>query len=368
MLITKREKMNKLLLLILTFLIFTACSLKPSPTIDIQDKYALVIGNSRYQEGRLANALKDAIAMKNFLRRKGFEVTFVSNGTSREMRSKINLFINKLSSKSVAFVYYSGHGTQEKYKNKTKNYLIPIDNKRIITLKKLDKYAISLHEILDPMLNKNQGLNIVLLDACRTSMYRSFSRSNKRGFAPTRANGVFLAYATESGQTASDSGRFRKSFIKYANQDLELEEVLEHVKEDIQESIGQTPFIYNDKNGNFKFSEGKPIPIKDTSKIQIYNSKNKYAEKYAFYGHFSSKGNRWKSKYFQITNRSSYEDRPQVGDVLEAKGNINIRKGYILKSKLKWRNLPPIGLIHRGNRIVVKEVTEVVKSYYWIRF
>jgi hypothetical protein len=357
------SEMNKLLLLILTFLIFTACSFNPSPIIDIKDKYALVIGNSRYQEGRLANALKDAIAMKKFLIKKGFEVTFVPNGTSRKMRNKINLFINKLSSKSIAFVYYSGHGTQEKYKNNIKNYLIPINNKRIRTLKQLDKYAISLDEILNPMLNKNQGLNIVLLDSCRTSMYRSFSRSNKRGFAPTRANGIFLAYATESGQTASDSGRFRKSFIKYANQDLELEEIFEYVTDDIKNSIGQTPFVYNDKNGDFKFTNNLQSS-KDTGSSEVYQD----GSKYTFYGRFSSHNNRWRTRYFNIINRNSYKQKPKIGDTLKAIGGVNIRSGTKYYNGRKWVNLPIIGGIYKGDKIIVKEVIKVAKDFFWIKF
>ena len=360
--------MTRLLLIILLTLSFSACTLTPSVTEKIKDKHALVIGNSRYQEGKLANALSDAIAMKNFLKRKGFEVTFVPNGTTNTMRNKINLFINKLSSKSVAFVYYSGHGTQEKYKRDTKNYLIPINNKRIRTLKQLDRYAISLDEILDPMQNKNQGLNIVLLDACRTSMYRSFSRSNKRGFAPTRANGVFLAYATESGKTASDNGVFRKSFIKYANQNLELGDILDHVKKDVQNSIDdQTPFVYDDKNGDFKFDDSSQSP-KDTGTPTIYKQSNNSANKYAFYGRFSPNRNSWKTRYFNIMNRNAYQQKPQIGDTLKATGGVNIRSGAKYYNGGKWINLPIIGGVHKGNTIIVKEVKEVAPGFYWIGF
>ncbi len=343
-------------ILLFLIILFTACSYKHTPMIEVKEKYALVIGNSRYQEGRLENSLKDAIAIKKFLEKKGFKVTFVKNGTTKEMRRKINLFIHKLSSKSVAFVYYSGHGTQEKYKGETKNYLIPINNRRIKTLKNLDKWAISLDEILDPMLNKNQGLNIVLLDSCRTSMVRSFSRSRKKGFAPTRANGVFIAYATESGETASDSGFFRKSFIKYAKQNLEIKKIFKYVKKETQEATGQTPFVYDDKNGDFKF--GEDIPSQIRTGIQIH--KPNYTNKYAFYGTLPPTGGQWKSRFFKILNRSFYQI-PKVGDRLKARGNVNIR------SRNTTRSLH-LGTIYKGSQLTVKEVIITNRKFYWIRF
>lgn len=358
----------KKILFILTFsLMFTACSFKPSPMIETKDKYALVIGNNSYQETPLRNALIDAIQMKKFLRSKGFNVTFLQNGTTYSMRQKINQFINKLSSKSVALVYYSGHGTQEKVrKRKRKNYLIPINNKRIRTLDDLEKYAISLDEIIDPMRNKNQGLNIVILDACRNSMLRSVSRSLRRGLAPTKANGVFIAYATESGETASDSGLFRKSFIKYAKQNLEIVEIFDNVRKELQNSIGQTPFIYNDKNGNFKFSD-TPESTEDTDTPQIYNSTNKYVNKYAFYGRYYPNRNRWR-RYFNIISRKEYKKKPRIGDILKARGGVNIRSGAKYYDRGKWVNLPIIGGIHKGNTIVVKEVKEVAPNFFWIGF
>ena len=345
-------------------LMFTACSFKSSPMIETKNKYALVIGNNSYQETPLRNALTDAIEMKKLLRSKGFNVTFLPNGTTYKMRQKIKLFINKLSSKSVALVYYSGHATQEEIrKRKVKNYLIPINNKRIQDLDDLEKYAISfLDEIVDPMRNRNQGLNIVMLDACRSSMLRSVSRSLRKGLAPTKANGVFIAYATESGETASDNGEFRKSFIKYAKQDLEIVDIFENLKKDIQEKNGQTPFVDNNKNGNFKFSDTPKI-TKDTRTPQIYNSSNKYT----FYGRYHPNKNRWK-RYFNITNRKEYKKRPKVGDRLKATGSVNIRSGVAYYNQGNWFNSPRIGGIYKGNIVIVKEVKENPPNFFWIGF
>ena len=361
--------MTRLLLILLLTLSFSACTFKPPPMIHTKEKFALVIGNNNYQEIPLRNALTDAKQMRNFLKTKGFNVTFLPNGTTYTMRRSIKNFMNKLTATSVALVYYSGHATQEKIRRKAvKNYLIPTNNKHIRNLNDLDKYAISFkEEIVNPMRNKNQGLNIIILDACRTSMLRSLSKSMRRGLAPTRANGVFIAYATESGETASDNGLFRKSFIKYAKQNLEIADILEHVKKDVQENNNQTPFVYNDKNGDFKFDDSSQSP-KDTGTPTIYKPSNNTASKYTFYGHFSSKKNRWRTRYYNIINRKSYQNKPRVGDTLQATGGVNIRSGSAYYLKGRWIHPPVIGGVHKGNTIIVKEVKEVAPGFYWIGF
>ena len=358
--------MHKLLIFFIFSFFFTSCTGK-EPMINIKEKYALVIGNNKYQEGRLHNAYYDAIEMKKFLKKKGFDVTFLGNGTTRRMREKINTFINKLSSKSVAFVYYSGHGVQERNsQGKIKNYLIPINNRHIRTLKKLRRYAINLDEILDPLVSKNQGLNIVLLDACRdSSNLRSFSRSTRKGFAATRPNGVFIAYATEAGKTASDSGLFRKSFIKYANQDLELSEIFKKVKKDVESSIDQTPHVYDDRNGQFKFSNDTTANTKVYTGIRIYKRQDKFRKKYAYLGQFKSKQNRWISSNFSTLNTSFSQKNLQIGDILQASANTKIRSG---NTGGQMSKLHEIGILYTGHKIIVKEIIESSPSFFWIRF
>ena len=226
-----------------------------------QKKVALVMGNDEYQTSPLSNAVDDAVAMKRFLENHGFEVIFLENGTTAQMRDKIASFSDSITSDSISLVYYSGHGTQEKSRvHGVRNYLIPVDDARIKRVTDLDEFAISLDYILNPLVEKNNGLNIVMLDACRTSM-RAFSKSRSGGLSPSQAQGVYIAYATASNTTARDDSLFRKSFIKHASRPLKLIDIFEEVKMDVYDKTGQNPFTSNGKRGAFYFTAKEKVVI-----------------------------------------------------------------------------------------------------------
>lgn len=225
-------------------------------------RVALVIGNNNYEKGKLSNSVDDARGIKNFLESRNFKVIYGEDTNEETMRKKISIFLNNLDSQSVGFIYFSGHGIQEysKIEKRTVNYLIPIDNTKINTLTDLDYHSISLNYILDSLSEKQNRLNIVLLDSCRTP-FKSFTKSMQVGLAPSNANGVFIAYATASGEKAPDNGLFRKTFIKYAQKPLKLIDIFEKVKEDIFSKTRQTIFTSNGKRGAFYFSTSMPTQI-----------------------------------------------------------------------------------------------------------
>ena len=124
------------------------------------------------------------------------------------------------------------------------------------------------------MSNKQNNLNIVLLDACRTP-FKSFSKSTYNGLAPSLApKGVYIAYATADGEKALDNGLFRRSFIKHASKHIKLIDVFEKVKSDVYSQTKQFPYISNKKVGTFYFTTVKEdktcliIPLKDGRKIK----------------------------------------------------------------------------------------------------
>lgn len=226
--------------------------------VDTQNfkRVALVIGNDSYEVAPLSNAVDDASAMKTFLEAEGFKVIYVNNANEQTMKSKVAEFLALLNSKSIGFVYYSGHGIQEYSQNerRTVNYLIPTNNAQFRSLTDLDYHALSLNYVLDSLSEKKNGLNIVLLDACRTP-FKAFSKSPQVGLAPSNAQGVYIAYATASGDKALDNSLFRKSFIKYAKESLRLVDIFEKVKTDVYGQTNQIPFISNGKIGSFYFVE-----------------------------------------------------------------------------------------------------------------
>jgi hypothetical protein len=224
-------------------------------------RLALVIGNNDYQEFKLSNAVEDARAMKAFLESKKFKVIYAENADIKTMKAKRDEFIYGLQNKSIAFVYYSGHGIQGKsYKSgEVTNFLLATDNANLGTLYRLEEQSLSLNQMLLELNEKNHGSNIVLIDSCRSSYERTFSRSGGYNtLSNISGKGTYLVYSTSSGATASDNGQFRKSFIKYANQPLSLNDVFENVKVDL-DYMSQLPSIHNNALhiGNLYLTENK---------------------------------------------------------------------------------------------------------------
>jgi len=216
-------------------------------------RIALIIGNNNYQKNkRLTNAVPDARAMRDFLKKRDFKVVYTENADLATMREKVDEFMSSLGKKSVTVIYYSGHASQDKsrlYNGELTNYLIPIDDKRLVTITDYDRKTISLNYILSKVDELNHGLNIAILDACRTSIGKGNQPVQNIG-----ATGIYLIYATASGITASDSGLFRKSFIRNAKKPLKLIDVMEAVKLEVYNKEAQSPSILNDKRGTFFFT------------------------------------------------------------------------------------------------------------------
>lgn len=162
---------------------------------------ALLIGNDSYQETPLRNAVNDAQALGLALKDLGFEVEIVTNADLRKADQAVDRFIHKLRETSVAVFFYAGHGIQVD----GANYLLPTD---FTAEAEADaKYrAQSASEILDRIQRTHARTAILVLDACRNNPFRIGSRAFQGGLATMSAGrGTFIAFATGSGQTASDS-------------------------------------------------------------------------------------------------------------------------------------------------------------------
>jgi uncharacterized caspase-like protein len=187
--------------------------LKPSATqgesVDVlpglitapEQRTALVIGNSAYSSGPLKNPVNDAADMAAMLKKLGFSVTFKKNAGLQEMDEAIEAFGNRLKRGGVGLFYYAGHGVQVS----GTNYLLPIGAK--ISKEADVKYqAVDANKILDEMATANNGLNIVMLDACRDNPYARSFRNAARGLAivSSAPSGTFISYSTSPGNVARD--------------------------------------------------------------------------------------------------------------------------------------------------------------------
>jgi uncharacterized caspase-like protein len=223
-------------------------------------RYALVIGNRKYSSRELPNAANDANDMASALRRLNFDVTLQLDVTHEKMDTAVRSFQKKLDKNVVSLFYYAGHAVQ----HDGESYLIPIDALEQITAPGHLKYkAVNTAYVLDVMAHAGNGLNIVILDACRDNPLRGFSRSAARGLAPPPdAKGVLIAYSTAPGKTAEDgSGRnspYTKHLLRYMTEpNLTIEAVLKHVMRAVEAETRerQVPWYASAMKHEFYFVE-----------------------------------------------------------------------------------------------------------------
>ena len=230
---------------------------------------ALVVGNGAYESGRLGNPVNDAADMAAALRRSGFEVILRQNIRLREMEDALEDFGRRLRRGGVGLFYFAGHGVQ----TGGANYLLPI-GARIRRESDVRHEALSAERVLDEMADANNGLNIVLLDACRDNPFFKTFRSATRGLAvlDRAPEGTFISYATGPGQVARDGeGRnspYTGALLKQmAVPGLPIEQVFKNVRLQLS-ALKQTPWELSSLKGDFSFlpgaavSDPAPAPMK----------------------------------------------------------------------------------------------------------
>jgi hypothetical protein len=235
---------------------------------------ALVIGNSAYSSGPLKNPVNDAADMAALLKKLGFTVTLKRNAKLQEMDDAVEAFGNRLKRGGVGLFYYAGHGVQI---NGT-NYLLPIGAK--INKEADIKYqAVDANKILDEMAAANNGLNIVMLDACRDNPFARSFRSASRGLAivSSAPSGTFISYSTSPGNVARDGeGRnspYTAALIKFMQEPgLTISDVLIKVRTKLKKETGQVPWELSSLEGKFYFvpdSATREVPGKQTQKEDV---------------------------------------------------------------------------------------------------
>ncbi len=222
-----------------------------------EKRYALVIGNKDYKVGPLPNAGDDANDLAELLKQKKFEVQKVIDGTRLEMRNAIREFSNKLASGGVGLFYFSGHGVQVD----GDNFLVPVDADYEYK-EEVPDVCVNVSYILRFMETSNNRLNILILDACRNSPFKSFSRSGEKGMVRLEApTGSIVAYSTAPGFTASDgtgrNGLYTSKLMKYMNiPGMKIEDIFKQVRIEVSKESKQKqiPWESNSLMGDFYFS------------------------------------------------------------------------------------------------------------------
>jgi len=227
--------------------------------LEVEKRVALIIGNADYKSAPLRNPVNDATLMSTELKKLGFEVNTIKNGTQNQIRQAISEFGELLAKdkNTVGLFYYAGHGVQIK----GKNYLVPTDAK-IEKEPDVEVYCVDLDGLLSNLEYSGNNMNIIILDACRNNPFaRSFRSMAGDGLASVNApSGTFIAYATAPGSVAADgsgnNGLYTQEFVKAVSvPNIRIEDVFKRVRTQVKTlSEGkQTPWESASIEGDFYF-------------------------------------------------------------------------------------------------------------------
>jgi len=228
-----------------------------SKSSDSTKRVALVIGNGTYASApALKNPTNDARDMAATLTALGFEVSSGINVSQRDMKRLIREFGQKLKGGGSGLFYYAGHGVQAK----GRNFLIPIDAE-IQSEAEVEDSGVDVGLVLNYMDEAQNGLNIVILDACRNNPFGRSFRSAAEGLAQVDApTGTLIAYATAPGRVASDgtgqNGLYTSELLKQMRvPSVSVTDMFMRVRAEVMKQTGnkQVPWESSSLVGAFYF-------------------------------------------------------------------------------------------------------------------
>jgi hypothetical protein len=239
--------------------LFLSYSTSAEAPLDI--RVALVIGNAAYKNvPALANSTNDAKSMATVLRKLGFTVVEVVDGSKDQMSKAIAQMQGLLKSRqAVGMLYYAGHGLQLDWRN----FMVPIDAK-LEEASDVPKQTIDIENVIDVLRKSGTRMNIIVLDACRDNPFAE--KASGKGLAQLDAPpGTYLAFATSPGNVAEDgdvaegNGLFTQFLLKELQKPARIEDVFKRVRLQVrQKSQGrQIPWDSSSLEDDFAFNDGK---------------------------------------------------------------------------------------------------------------
>jgi uncharacterized caspase-like protein len=220
------------------------------------NRVALVIGNSAYPAGALANPKNDATAIAAALKKLEFDVALVVNANKAALDNAFKQFSNKSEKADVALLFYAGHGVQVN----GNNYIVPLDAQPQ-SERDLKREMVKMDDVIDDM--GGAKVKLIFFDACRDNpLSRSFSRGGSRGMAaPVEATGTLISFATKHGNTASDGDGRHSPYTQALLAEMErpngieIEQMLRKVQQDVKKTTQgqQEPWRYGSLDGDFYF-------------------------------------------------------------------------------------------------------------------
>ena len=230
-------------------------------------RLALVVGNAEYQNvPALRNAVNDARAMADALKRLGFEVTLLTDVGSDEFWLKLDAFSKEAETAESTMLFYSGHAFQLS----GVNYLVPVGAK-LTSRESIKTETWSLDGIIARLQNRKRQ-TLIFLDACRNDPLPAGLRgsgASADGLARLQTGvGTFVAFATEPGAVTFDgAGEADHSPFTTALLDniekpgLSVSDMMIKVRNQVEENTfrRQTPWDQSSLRSQFYF-----VPAEET--------------------------------------------------------------------------------------------------------
>ena len=250
---------RKTIRLFLCFMLLVLC-LPSIAAAAPERRIALVIGNSAYSSGPLKSPVNDATAMSAQLQKLGFNVILKMDANLRGMEGALTDFGDRLKQGGVGLFYYAGHGLQLG----GVNYLVPVEA-TINRESDIRHETLDLGKVIHEMANTNNGLNIVILDACRDNPYYPGFRNVARGLAgvSNAPVGMFIAYSTWTNRVVKDGDGENSPYTRVlleniAQPGLTIKNVFMNVRRKIKKETGQVPWELSSLDRDFFFVPGSP--------------------------------------------------------------------------------------------------------------
>jgi vacuolar-type H+-ATPase subunit F/Vma7 len=210
-------------------------------------RVALVIGNSEYKNRPLKNPKADAEDMRDFLKDANFDVIFINDASLSDLRNGFDNYFEKIKKADVGFIYYSGHGIE----HKGRNYLLPI-NFNVVDEDEIPRQSLDISSIVEKINKFERKVNVVIIDACRSSFVPAKQRSLTQGLQKMDgARGTILAFSTAPGKVAEDGNGRNSPYTKHLLKSMsvpgrKIEDVFKETARNVElETVGRQIPWYN---------------------------------------------------------------------------------------------------------------------------
>lgn len=246
-------------------------------------KVALLVGINDY-EGRgfrtLSHAERDAEKLAEQLQKLGFRTVVLTGSQTGDLRAtranlekQLNRLLTGIKKDDIVLIALSGHGVQLSIQGSEEPYFCPVD-----AVADDPKTLFSLNHLIDDLLDKKGGRNMVLVDACREAI----ASKGVQGKNVRLPNNTAVFFGCSAGQRSYESqtlgdghGLFtycvleslkrlggREKEVTWSGLVHEVEELMadDEVKERVPLGWKQTPLPTGNLERTVLFRKGKPLP------------------------------------------------------------------------------------------------------------